>query len=86
VAAACARAVALTYMVASSLNDVGRLVASVPLHPEVGVAGSERCRARRIAGGGVIESPGRLLFLGRKDTRREREELMPSATRCQGQR
>jgi hypothetical protein len=86
VAAACARAVALTYMVASSLNDVGRLVASVPRHPEVGVAGSEQCSARIIAGDGAIESSGRLLFLGRKDIRREREESMPSATGCQVQR
>jgi hypothetical protein len=73
-------------MVASSLNDVGRFVASVPRHPEVGVVGSERCSARIIAGDGVIESSGRLVFLGRKDIKREREELMPSATGCQGQR
>lgn len=85
VAAACARAVALTYMVASSLNEVGRFVASVPRHPAVGVAGMERCSARRIAGDGATELSGRAALRGLKEISRDNDESMPVA-RSHGQR
>jgi hypothetical protein len=57
-AAACAFAVALTYIVASSRRDVVRLLARVPRHPDTASIGKDRCAVRNATDGGITESSG----------------------------
>ena len=84
-AAACARAVVLIVTVVSSRRAVGRFPARVPRQPVVGCAGSERCSACKIAGGGMRDLSGCSYVRGRIDSRRARDLVTSRAGRGQSQ-
>lgn len=83
-AAACARAVVLIVTVVSSRRAVGRFPARIPRQPVVGCAGSDRCSAWRIAGGGMRDLFGCSYVRGRIDSKSARDLVVSCAGRRKG--